>query len=105
MKPESQALRPKGSYVADILRGSSLMADQAGLVYDFVHGELKRTVFKEFSFVAQPLPFGRNPSFGFDLELQKVDCVIGISPEPEIFLLANEDIEYNTFRWDIFTIG
>lgn len=81
------------------------MADQAGLVYDFVHGELKRTVFKEFSFVTQPLQFGRNPSFGFDLELQKVDCVIGISPELEILLLANEDIEYNAFRWDIFTIG
>lgn len=69
------------------------MADQAGLVYDFVHGELKSTMFKKFSFVAQPLPFGRNPSFGFDLELQKVDCVIGISPELETFLLANEDIE------------
>lgn len=83
------------------------MADQAGLIYDFVHGELKRIVFKEFSFVGQPLPFGRNPPFGFDLELQKVDCVIGISLELEIeiFLLANEDIEYNLFRWGIFTIG
>lgn len=81
------------------------MADQVGLVSDFVHGELKRAVFKEFSFVAQPLPFGRNPPFGFNLELQKVDCVIGISPELEIFPLANEDIEYNAFRWGIFTIG
>lgn len=87
---------------------SSLMADQAGLIYDFVHGELKRTVFEEFSFVGQPLSFGRNPAFGFDLELQKVDCVIGISLELEIeiFLLANnEEIEYNPFRWGIFTIG
>lgn len=82
------------------------MADQASLIYDVVHGELKRSVFKEFSFVGQPLPFSRNPPFSFDLKLQKVDCVIGISLELEIFLFANEeDIDYNAFKWGIFTIG
>lgn len=92
--------------MADILRVSNLMADQAGLVYDFVHGKLKRTVFKDFSFVAQPLLFGRNPPFCFNLELQKVDCVIGISRELENFLIANEDIDHNALQlWGIFTIG
>lgn len=32
-------------------RGSSLVADQVGLIYDLVHGELKRIVFKKFSLV------------------------------------------------------
>lgn len=81
------------------------MADQAGLVGDLVHGKLKRVVFKEFSFVVQPLLIGRNPPFGFDLELQKFDCVIGISPKLENLLVANENIDYHALRlWNIFTI-
>lgn len=63
-------------------------------------------MFKYFSFVAQLLPFGRNPSFSFDLKLQEVDCVIGISPEPKTFLLANEYIDDNAFQLrGIFTVG
>lgn len=84
--------------VVDILRGSSLMADQLGLVYHFVRGESERILFEEGSFVAQPLFFGRNPRFGFDLEPQRVDCVIGISPKREYSLIANENFDCNAFK-------
>lgn len=90
----------------NILEGLSLMANYPGLVYDFVHGELKRIVFEEGSIVAQPLSFGRDPRSGFDLELQKVDCVIGIGPEREDPPTVNEDIDFNAFKlWGICTIG
>lgn len=92
--------------MANILGGLSLIADHSGPVYDFVHGELKRTMFEEVSIVAEPLSFGRDPRFGFDLELQEVDCVIGISPEREDPPTANENIDCNAFKlWGIFSIG
>lgn len=91
--------------MANIFEGLSLTADQPGTVYDFVHRELKRIVFEEGFIVAQLLSFCRDPRSGFDLELQRFDCVIGISPEPEDPPTANEDIDCNVFKsWGIFTI-
>lgn len=63
-------------------------------------------MFEEAFIVVQPLSIGRDPRSSFDLELQKVDCVIGISGERKGPPTAKEDNNCNTFKlWGIFTIG
>lgn len=63
-------------------------------------------MFEDGSIVAQLLSFGRDPRSGFDLELQRFDCVIRISSELEDPQTVNEDTDFNAFKpRGIFTIN